>query len=203
MDPALEGVFDAPSTAQSSGAASSGQATSTNTAELGVRDGRTFNDDSPSTALLRNRMVAALATSVSPTVERGRSRRLERPNRFTSMKVTTTHDTTLKSKSKNRLPKASLSPRGKQEVTADERLDIAIAEAKKKAGRAKTPERTVVAIEDRPQFLASPDPLMQPYEANLEQVAPIQMTTGVDGQAMETSIASTVGVHNFNLRFLI
>ena len=50
MDPALEGVFDAPSTAQSSGAASNGGVTSTNTAKFGVRDGRAFNDDSPSAA---------------------------------------------------------------------------------------------------------------------------------------------------------
>ena len=191
MDPALEGVFDAPSTAQSSGAASSGEATSTNTAEFGMRDGRIFDDDSPSTALLKNRMVAAPATSVSPTVERGRSRRPERSNKSTSTKVTTTHDATLKSKSNSRPPKASLSPRGKPELTAEGRLDIAIAEAKKKAGRAKTLERTMMAVEDRPQLLASPDPLMQPYEANLEQVVPIQAVIDASSQAMETSIANT------------
>ena len=91
-------------------------------------------------------MVAAPATSVSPTVERGRSRRPERSSRSTSIKVTITHDATLKPKSKNRPPKTTLSPRGNPEFTADERLDSAIAEAKKKAGRTKTPERTIMAV---------------------------------------------------------
>ena len=198
MDPALEGIFDAPSTAQSSGAASSGGATSTNTAEFGIRDGRTFNDtdveENFSTALLGDRMVAAPATSVSPMVERGRSRRLERSQRSTSIKVTTIQDTTLKSKSKSRPPKASTastSPRNKRELTADERLDIAIAEAKRKAGRAKTPERTTMAVEDNLQLLASPDPLMQPHEANIEQVAPIQMTIDAEGPAASISLVST------------
>ena len=176
MDPALEGIFDAPSTAQSSGAASSGGATSTNTAEFGIRDGRTFDDDSPSAAIQGNRMVADPATPISPTVERGRSRRPERSNRSTSIRITTTHDTIIKSKSKSRPPKTTVSPRGNKELTADEMLDNAIAEAKKKARRAKTPERTRLAVEDRPQLLASPDPLMQPYEANLEQVVPVQVT---------------------------
>ena len=68
MDPALEGIFDAPSTAQSSVVASSGEVTSTNTAEFGIRDGRTFSDtnveENPSTALLGDSMAAAPATSV-------------------------------------------------------------------------------------------------------------------------------------------
>ena len=195
MDPALEGIFDAPSTAQSSGAASSGGATSTNTAEFGIRDGRKFNDtnveENCSTALLRDSMVAAPATSVSPTAERGRSRRPERSHRSTSIKVTTTQDTTLKSKLKSRLPKASTSPRSKPELTADERLDIATAEAKRKAGRAKTPERTMMAVEDNLQLLEPPDPLMQPYEANLEQVAPIQMTINAEGPAASIPPVST------------
>ena len=68
-----------------------------------------------------------------------------------------------------------MSPRGNKGPTADELLDKAIADASKKAGRAKTPERTIMAVEDKPQLLASPDPLMQPYEANLEQVVPVQV----------------------------
>ena len=60
-------------------------------------------------------------------------------------------------------------------LTADELFDKAIAEAKKKAGRARTPERTSKAVEDKPQLLASLDPLMQPYEANLEQTVPVQV----------------------------
>ena len=187
MDPALEGIFDAPSTAQSSGAASSGGATSTNTAEFGIRDGRNF-DDGPSAAVQRNRMVAAPATPITPTVERGRSRRPERSNRSISTRITTIHDTTIKSKSKSRPPKMTVSLRGNKELTADEMLDNAIAEAKKKAVRAKTPERTRMAVEDRPQLLASPDPLMQPYEANLEQVVPVQLTMKNTRPAMEISV---------------
>ena len=100
MDPASEGIFDAPSTAQSSGAASSGGATSTNTAEFGIRDGRTIDDDSPSGAIQRNVVTAAPAITPPPTVERGRSRRPERSSRSTSIRITTTRDTTVKSKSK-------------------------------------------------------------------------------------------------------
>ena len=72
--------------------------------------------------------------------------------------------------------------------TADELLDNAIADAKKKAGRVKTPERTRKAVEDRPQLLASPDPLMQPYEANLEQVVPVQVTMNNHRPAVERSV---------------
>ena len=174
MDPALEGIFNAPSTAQSSGAASAGGATSTNTAEFGIRDGRTLDDDSPSGAIQGSMVVAAPAITSSPTVERGRSRRPERSSRSISIRITTAHDTTTKSKSKSR-PPTTVSPRGNKGPTADELLDKAIADASKKAGRAKTPERTIMAVEDKPQLLASPDPLMQPYEANLEQVVPVQV----------------------------
>ena len=137
MDPALEGIFDAPSTAQSSGAASSGGATSTNTAEFGIRDGRTIDDDDcPSNAIQRNVMTAAPAVSPSPTVEQGRSRRPDGSNRSISIRITTTHDTTVKSKSKSR-PPTTVRSRGDVNLTADELLDKAIAEANKKAGRAR------------------------------------------------------------------
>ena len=172
MDPALEGIFDAPSTAQSSGAASTGGATSTNTAEFGIRDGRTLDDDSPSGAIQRNMVVAAPAITSSATAERGRSRRPERSSSSISIRITTTHDTTTKPKSKIR-PPTTVSPRGNKGLTADELLDKAIADASKKAGWVRTPERTMMAVGDKPQLLASPDPLMQPYEANLQQVVPV------------------------------
>ena len=187
MDPALGGIFDAPSTAQSSSAASTGGATSTNTAEFGIRDGRTIDDDSPSGAIQRNRMIAAPAITSSSTVERGRSRRPERSNISTSIRMTTTHDTTTKSKSKSR-PPTTASPRAIKGLTADELLDQAIADANKKAGRAKTPERTKMAVEGRPQLLASPDPLMQPDEANLEQVVPVQVRMKDNRPAVEQLI---------------
>ena len=81
-----------------------------------------------------------------------------------------------------------MSPRGNKGLTADELLDNAIADAKKKAGRVKTPERTRKAVEDRPQLLASPDPLMKPYEANLEQVGPAQVTMKDNRPAVERLI---------------
>ena len=137
MDLAVEWIFDALSTALSSGTASSGGLV-WNTAEFGIRDGRTFDDDGPSGALQRNRMVAALATTSSAMVERGRSRRPERSSR--SIRITTTHVAATKSKSTSRPPKTTVSPRGNKELTADELLDSAIADAKKKAGRVKTPE---------------------------------------------------------------
>ena len=159
MDPALEGLFNAPSTAQSSVAASSGEATSTNTAEFGIRDGGTIDDECPSGAIQRNVMTAAPAvTPPSPTVERGRSRRPDRSSRSTSIRITTTHDATLKSKSKSR-PPTTVRAKG---LTADEMLDKAIAEVKKQDARTKTPERTMMAVEDKPLLSASPDPLMQP-----------------------------------------
>ena len=175
MDPALEGIFNAPSTAQSSGAASTGGATSTNTAEFGIQDGRTIDDDDcPSGATHRNVMTAAPAVSPSPTVERGRSRRPDRSNRSTSIRITTTHDTTVKSKSKSR-PPTTVRAKGDVSLTADEVLDKAIAEASKQSARTRTPERTMMAVEDKPLLLASPDPLMQPYETNLEQMVPAQV----------------------------
>ena len=167
MDPALGGIFDAPSTAHSSGAASSVEAASTNTAEFGIRDGRT---SSPSTALQRGRLIAAPATSISPVAERGRSRMSERSSRSTSIKVITTTDPTLKSKS--RLPKPSLSPRGQRELTADEKLDIAINETLSSSGRARTPER--IAVMDQPHLLASPDPLMQLRSLTLNWLPPFR-----------------------------
>ena len=213
MDPALGGIFDAPSTAHSSGAASSVEATSANTAEFGTGDGRA---SSPSTAPQRGRyqryremmtasydaaaagpsslsplgngdMIAAPATSISPVAERGRSRRSERSSRSTSVKVTTTIDSTLKSKS--RTPRSSLSPRVPRVLTADEELDIAMKETTFRAGRAKTPER--IPVMDQPHLLASPDPLMQPQEPRLQMVAPIQMTIDpVDKPASVKSVDS-------------
>ena len=188
MDPALEGIFDAPSTAQSSGAASSGGATSTNTAEFGIRDGRTIDDDDcPSGAILRNVMTATPAVTPSPTVERGRSRRPERSSRFNSIRITTTHDATIKSKSKGR-PPTTVRAKGDVDLTADELLDKAVAEANKKAGRTRTPERTMMAVEDKPQLLASPDPLMQPYKTNLEQMVPVQVRLKDNHLAVEKPV---------------
>ena len=187
MDPALEGEFDAPSTAQSSGAASSGGATSTNTAEFGIRDGRTIDDDSPSGATQGNVVIAAPAITSSPTVEGGRSRRPERSSRSTSMRITTIHDATTKSKSKSR-PPTTVRSRGDVSLTADELLDKATADANKKARRVRTPDRTMKAIEDKPHLLASPDPLMQLYGANLKQMVPVQVRMKEDRLAVEKPV---------------
>ena len=187
MDPALEGISDAPDTAQSSGAASSGGATSTNTAEFGIRDGWTIDDDCPSGATQGNVVTAAPAITPSPTVERGRSRRPERSSISTSIRITTTHDATIKSKSKSG-PPTTVRAKGDVNLTADELLDKAIAEANKKAGRIRTTERTMMAVEDNPQLLASPDPLMQPYGANLEEMVPVQVKMKNNHLAMEKPV---------------
>ena len=212
MDPDLGGMFDAPSTAHSSGAASSIEATSANTAEFGTGDGRA---SSPSTAPQRGRyqryrdmlkpsydaaaagpshfsplgnrdMIAAPATSISPVAERGRSQH-SKSARSTSIKVITTIDSTLKSKS--RTPRSSMSPRVPRVLTADEDLDIAMKGTTFRAGRAKTPEQ--IPVMDQPHLLASPDPLMQPQEPILQMVAPIQMAIDpVDKPASVKSVDS-------------
>ena len=199
MDPALGGVFDAPSTANSSGAASSAEATSAHTAEFGTGDGRT---SSPSTTPQRGRylryrddaatpigdMIAAPATSISPVTERERGRkpgRSERSSRSTSIKVITINDSTLKSK--DRTPRSSTSPRVTRGPTADELLDIEIKKTLARAGRASTPER--IPVMDQPHLLVSPDPLMQTNEDKLTMVAPIPMS--LDPTNKPDSVKST------------
>ena len=131
-------------------------------------------------------MIAAPATSISPVAERGRSQH-SKSARSTSIKVITTIEPTLKSKS--RTPRSSMSPRVPRVLTTDEKLDINMNETISRAGRAKTPER--IPVMDLPHLLASPDPLMQPQEPILQMVAPIQMMIDpVDKPASVKSVDS-------------
>ena len=46
----------------------------------------------------------------------------------------------------------------------------------------------MMAVGDKPQLLASPDPLMQPYETNLEQMVPVQVRMKDNHLAVEKPV---------------